>query len=449
MAQRAGTSRSIARKVGGNRPRVVVVGAGFGGVATARALSKLPVEVTLVDRQNYHGFWPLLYQVATAALAPDDIAHNVRGIFRDHANVSFRLATVTDVDLDGRLVHLDTGGPLPYDYLVLATGSTNNDFAVPGVADHAFPLKSLPDAVALRNHLLGIFEAAHDDPRLLDAGALTTVVAGGGPTGVEMSGALVELFAVLDGDFRGLDVGRARVVLVEMADHLLPGYAKASQAEALRTLRSRRVDVRLGTAIAEVRADGVVLSDGSFLATRTLVWAAGVRASPLADRLGLTQARGGRLVVEEDLSVPGRPEVFAIGDVAAAGSGAGADDSAYPQLAPVAMQAGRHVAHTIDRRAHGLPGRPFRYRDKGKMATIGRRAAVAELPLGIRFGGTPGWLAWLGLHLVFLVGFRNRAAVLLSWAWNYFTWDRGHRVIFSVDSPGRAMGDGREDHSAA
>jgi NADH dehydrogenase len=449
VAQDAGTNRSIARKVGGNRPRVVIVGAGFGGVATAKALGKLPVEVTLVDRQNYHGFWPLLYQVATAALAPDDIAYNVRGIFRDQANAEVRLATVTDVDLDGRLVHLDTGGPLSYDYLVLAVGSADNDFGVPGVTEHAFPLKSVNDAVAIRNHLLGIFEAAQNDPRLLDAGALTAVVAGGGPTGVEVSGALVELFAVLDGDFKGLDVGRARVVLVEMADHLLPGYAESSQAEALRTLHSRRVDVRLGTAIAEVRADGVVLSDGSYVATHTLVWAAGVRANPLADRLGLAQSRGGRVVVEEDLSVPGHPEVFAIGDVAAAGARAGGDGSPYPQLAPVAMQAGRHVADTIDRRGLGLPGRPFRYRDKGKMATIGRRAAVAELPLGIRFGGTPGWLAWLGLHLVFLVGFRNRAAVLLSWAWNYFTWDRGHRVIFRVDSPGQRPREGQEDHPAA
>ena len=421
----------------------MIVGAGFGGVATARALADLPVEVTVVDRQNYHGFWPLLYQVATAALAPDDIAHNVRGIFRDHTNVTVRLATVTGVDLDGRLVHLDTGGSLPYDYLVLATGSANNDFGVPGVAEHAFPLKSLPDAVALRNHLLGIFEAAETDRRLLDAGALTTVVAGGGPTGVEVSGALVELFAVLEGDFKALDVGRARVVLVEMADHLLPGYAESSQAEALRTLQARRVDVRLRTAIAEARADGVALSDGSFVAARTLVWAAGVRASPLADRVGLPQSRGGRLVVEDDLSVPGRPEVFAIGDVAAAC--AGRDGTPYPQLAPVAMQAGRHVAETIDRRGHGLPGQPFRYRDKGKMATIGRRAAVAELPIGVRFGGTPGWLAWLGLHLVFLVGFRNRAAVLLSWAWNYVTWDRGHRVIVTLDSPRRPIGPGRAE----
>ncbi|HEX2024524.1 MAG TPA: NAD(P)/FAD-dependent oxidoreductase [Acidimicrobiales bacterium] len=439
MAQRAGTSRSIARKVGGNRPRVVIVGAGFGGISTAKALAKMPVEVTLVDRQNYHGFWPLLYQVATAGLAPDDIAYNVRGIFRDQANASVRLATVTGIDLDARLVHLDPGASLAYDYLVLATGSTNNDYGVPGVAEHAFPLKSLTDALALRNHLLGVFEAAQNDPRLHDAGALTTVVAGGGPTGVEVSGALVELFAVLDGDFKGLDVGRARVVLVEMADHLLPGFAESSQAEALRTLGARRVDVRLETAIAEVGADGVTLSDGSFVATRTLVWAAGVRANPLVDGLGLAQSRGGRLVVEEDLSVPGRPEVFAIGDVAAAGAERSRDGTPYPQLAPVAMQAGRHVAQTIDRRGHGLPGQPFRYRDKGKMATIGRRAAVAELPYGIRFGGTPGWLAWLGLHLVFLVGFRNRAAVLLSWAWNYVTWDRGHRVILSVDTPRREL----------
>lgn len=431
VPSRATASRSIARKVGGNRPHVVIVGAGFGGVATARALGRFPVDVTLVDRQNYHGFWPLLYQVATAALAPDDIAYNVRGIFRDHPDVDVRLATVTGIDLDARLVHLDAGQPLGYDYLVLATGSVDNDFGVPGVTEHGFPLKSLPDAVALRHHLLGHFEAAAIDPSLLDAGALTVVVAGGGPTGVEVSGALVELFAVLDRDFKGLDVGRARVLLVEMADHLLPGFAGSSRAEALRTLRSRRVDVRLGTAITEVGADGVTLSDGSFVATKTLIWAAGVKANPLADGLGLAQSRGGRLVVNDDLSVPDHREVFAIGDVAAAG--AGSDGRPYPQLAPVAIQAGRHVAQAIELRGHGQPSPPFKYRDKGKMATIGRRAAVAELPFGIRFGGTAGWLAWLGLHLVFLVGFRNRAAVLLSWAWNYVTWDRGHRVLLDTD----------------
>ena len=411
----------------GGRARVVVVGAGFGGVAAARALAEEQVDVVLVDRHNYHGFWPLLYQVATAALSPDDIAYSVRGIFWGQSNVDVRLATVTGVDLDRREVQLDHGGPLRYDYLVVATGSVSNDFGVPGVADHGFPLKTLSDALVLRNHLLELFESAHTDPTMADSGALTVVVAGGGPTGVEVSGALVELFGVLGRDFKGLDVRRAQVVLVEMADHLLPGFAESSQSEALRTLRSRGIDVRLATAIAEAGATEVVLADGSAVPTRTLVWAAGVRANPLVEELGLAQAQAGRLVVDDDLSVPGRPEVFAIGDVAAAGAGAGSGP--YPQLAPVAMQAGRHVATVIARREQGLPGRPFRYRDKGKMATIGRRAAVAELPLGIRFGGTPGWLAWLALHLVFLVGFRNRAAVLLSWAWNYVTWDRGHRVI--------------------
>ena len=424
------------------RANVVVVGAGFGGVAAARALADQAVDVVLVDRHNYHGFWPLLYQVATAALSPDDIAYTVRGLFWEQSNVEVRLAAVTGIDLDGRRVHLDNGGPLRYDYLVLATGSVSNDFGVPGVGEHGFPLKTLSDALALRNHLLELFEAAHTDPALADSGALTVVVAGGGPTGVEVSGALVELFGVLDRDFRGLDVRRARVVLVEMADHLLPGFAESSQAEALRTLRLRGVDVRLSTAIAEARPDEVVLADGSPVPTRTLVWAAGVRANPLVEGLGLPQGHGGRLVVDDDLSVPGRPEVFAIGDVAAAKAEDGSGP--YPQLAPVAMQAGRHVAAAISRREQGLTGKAFRYRDKGKMATIGRRAAVAELPFGIRFGGTPGWLAWLGLHLVFLVGFRNRAAVLLSWAWNYVTWDRGHRVILPAttgdDDPARAPG---------
>jgi NADH dehydrogenase len=409
---------------------VVVVGGGFGGVAAARALRELPVDVTLVDRQNYHGFWPLLYQVGTAALASDDIAYNLRGIFWSQPSADVRMATVTDVDLDNRKVHVDQGPPLSYDWLILAPGSVNHDYGIPGVGDHAFPLKSLPDALALRNHLLEHFEQTHIDPHLVEGGYLTVVVAGGGPTGVEMSGALVELFGVLDRDFRGDAVQRAKVVLVEMADHLLPGFSSSSQKEALRTLRARGVDVRLETRIAEVNDDGVTLGDGSFVPTRTLVWAAGVKANPLVQRLaGVEHGPGGTVVTDDDLSLPGHPEVFVIGDAAASRDGEGA---LLPMIAPVAQQGARHAVRSIERLRSGLSTLPFHYHDKGKMATIGRRAAVAEVPLGpfgIRMGGTPGWLAWLGLHLVFLVGFRNRAAVLLNWAWNYATWDRGNRVI--------------------
>jgi len=419
---------------GSRRPQVVVVGGGFGGIAAARALRSVPVDVTLVDRHNYHGFWPLLYQVATAALGPGDIAHNIRGIFWGDTSIDARMATVTGIDLDAHRVDVDTGPPLDYDFLVLAAGSVNDTFGVPGVAESAFPLKSLPDAMALRNHLLEHFEWAHTDPSCVDAGFLTVVVAGGGPTGVEVSGALAELFRVLERDFPVLDVARACVVLVEMGDHLLNGFHSKLQAEALRTLRARGVEVRLRTKIAEARSDGVTFDDGSVVPTRTLVWAAGVRANPLADGLGVEQGRAGTVVVADDLSVPGHPEVFVIGDMAAASNA----DGPLPMVAPAAQQGARHVAACIRSGLAGRPTRPFRYRNKGKMATIGRRSAVADLPFGVRLGGTPGWLTWLGLHLVLLVGFRNRLTVLLNWAWNYVTWDRGNRVILRLhgDSPG-------------
>jgi NADH dehydrogenase len=403
---------------------VVVVGGGFGGVAAARALRRVRADVTVVDRHNYHGFWPLLYQVATAGLASDAIAHNLRGIFRGAANIDTRMATVSGVDLDARLVHLDGAPPLPYDWLIIAAGSVNDDFGIPGVAEHGFPLKSLPDALALRNHVLEQFEQAHTDPSLIDAGFLTVVVAGGGPTGVEVSGALTELFRVLEDDIgRGL---HARVVLVEMVDHLLAGFHPSLQGEALRTLEDRKVDVRLGTKILSAGPDRVTLDDGSVIPTRTLVWAAGVRANPLADMLGVEQARAHTVVVNPDLSLPDHPEVFVIGDMAA---GRDAKDRPHPMVAPVAQQGARHAVASITRRLAGRPTTPFRYVDKGKMATIGRRSAVADLPFGIRLDGTPGWLSWLGLHLVLLVGARNRATVFLDWAWNYLTWDRGNRII--------------------
>jgi len=431
---------SITDGAGTNRQRVVVVGGGFGGVAAARALGRaspvgrstgVPLDVTVVDRHNYHGFWPLLYQVATAGLAGDDIAHNLRGIFRGFPNLDTRMATVTSVDLEARVVHVDTGDPLPYDWLILALGSENDTFAIPGVAEHGFPLKSLPHALALRNHLLEHFEQAHTDPSLIDAGFLTVVIAGGGPTGVEVAGALTELFRVLEADIgRGL---HARVVLVEMLDHLLAGFAPSLQAEALRSLHARGVDVRLGTKIASAGADRVTLGDGSVVPTRTLVWAAGVRANPLADTLGVEQARAGTVVVSGDLSLPGHPEVFVIGDMAAGNDRKGRP---LPMVAPVAVQGARHAVESIERRLAGRPTTDFHYLDKGKMATIGRRAAVAQLPFGIRMKGTPGWLSWLGLHLVLLVGARNRLAVLLDWAWNYLTWDRGNRIILEPDDNG-------------
>ncbi len=417
------------------RPHVVILGAGFGGLAAAKALADAPVDVTLVDRHNFHTFQPLLYQVATSGLTPGDVAHPVRGIFQDQDNLAFRQATVTGADLEARVLHL--AGPhqdavdLPFDHLVVAAGATANTFGIEGVADHGFPLYQLADAVRLRNHVLERFEATDADPSLLDQGSLTFVVVGGGPTGVEVAGALAELFdMVLRRDFKHLDVGRARVVLVEMLDDLLTPFAPSSRRHAREALADRGVEIRTGTAVARVDRDVVVLAGGEEIPAQTLVWAAGVQANPVAGVMGLPTGRNGRVPVGPDLAVHGRPGVWAVGDVAAA---TGRDGRALPQLAPVAIQSGRHVGRQIARTVAGRPTHAFRYVDKGTMATIGRRRAVAELPLGIRLRGTPAWLAWLGLHLLFLAGFRNRISVFVNWAWNYLTWDRGPRLILVPD----------------
>jgi len=413
-------------------PKVVVIGAGFGGVEVARHLRGVPVDVTLVDRHNYRTFQPLLYQVATAGLNAADVAHPVRGLFHGHRNVTFRQGEVTGVDWEERVVHLDGRPDLPFDHLVVAGGASVTFFGTPGAAEHGFPLYTLADAVTLRNHIIERFEAADVDRTAIDRGALTFVVVGGGPTGVETAGALAELFAmVFRKDYPRLDVSRARVVLVEMQDHLLGPFADPSRRHALDTLRARGVEVRLGSKVASVTADAVTFADGEVLPAQTLVWAAGVQANPLAAALDVPQERAGRITVGDDLRIEGRSGGWAVGDIAAAHDRNG---ELLPQLAPVAMQAGRHVARQIARLLEARPTEPFRYRDKGTMATIGRRAAVAELPGRIRLRGAPAWLAWLGLHLVFLVGTRNRASVLLNWAWSYLTWDRGPRIVLRSDS---------------
>jgi len=410
-------------------PHVVIVGAGFGGLSAARALAGGPVEVTVVDQHNFHTFSPLLYQVATAGLAPDDIAPNTRGILQGAPNVETRMTTVRGVDIDGRRVLVDGDVAISYDVLVLAVGAVSSDFGVPGVEEHAIPLKSLADATRVRSTILERFEEANTSPEQVDDGTLTFLVAGGGPTGVELCGALAELIEkVLARDFKNLDVRQARVVLVEMSDRVLGSLSSWASDQALRELHLRGVEVQLGTAITAVEPDEVHLADGTVIRARTVVWTAGVKANPLGEVLGLERTKQGRVVVDGDLSVRGHPEVFVIGDLAAAD---GPDGRPHPQLAPVAMQGGRHAARTILRRMHGKRSQPFHYRDKGTMATIGRRSAVAELPFGIKFGGTLGWLGWLGLHLVFLIGFRNRVVVMVNWAWNYLRWDRGNRIILT------------------
>ena len=413
------------------RPKVVVVGAGFGGLAAAKRLEREAVEVTVVDRHNFHTFLPLLYQVATAGLNPADVGYVVRGVFRREQQVLFRKDEVVGVDWDAHTVTLSAEGPVPFDHLIVAAGSSTNYFGIDGAREHAFPLYSLEDAIRVRNHLLSLFEAADSEPGLVDDGVLNFVVVGGGPTGVEVAGALVELIEkVLEQDFHDLDVHRARVVLVERADRLLAPFSESSQRYARRTLVRRGVEVRLGTAVERIASDHVELSSGEVVRTRLVLWAAGVRAGTLADRLGVGQGPSGRVAVGADLSIEGHPEAFAIGDIADIDDGHG---GRLPQLAQVAIQGGDHAAEQILADLAGRPRTPFRYHDKGTMATIGRRAAVAEIPRPggrsrILHGGV-AWMAWLGLHLVYLVGVRNRLSVLTSWAWNYLTWDRGPRLI--------------------
>jgi NADH:ubiquinone reductase (H+-translocating) len=411
---------------------VVIVGAGFAGLATARALEAAPVDVLMVDRANYHTFQPLLYQVATAGLDAESIGRAVRGVFRRQANFDFRQAEVGGVDWAARTLVTD-GLPIPFDVLVVAAGATTDTFGVDGVAEHGLFLKSLWDALALRNHVLRQFERAAADPGVIDDGALTVVIVGGGATGVELAGAFVELFDhALTRDFRHHEVPRARVVLVEATDHLLDAFGPAARHHALHTLQARGVDVRFNAMVDRVTPTTVHLRGGTVIPAGTLVWAAGVRASPLADALALPQDQGGRVVVDDTLRVPGQDAVYVVGDMAAFRL---RDGSLLPQVAPVATQQGRHTAAEIQRALEGRPPQPFRYRDRGTMATVGRHAAVVELPLGVRCTGPVAWVMWLVLHLVTLMGFRNRISVFLSWAWSYATYDRGSRLIVEARHP--------------
>jgi NADH:ubiquinone reductase (H+-translocating) len=414
-----------------SRPRVVVIGAGFGGLTALRRLAKVAADVTLVDKRNFHTFQPLLYQVATAGLDSASIAYPARGVLHRQKTAQFRMGEVVGIDRNAKAVRLADGDRLPYDYLIVASGAVTATFGIPGVDEYGLPLKTLTDAVRLRSHLLSTFEAAdagHADPDK----AMTIVVVGGGPTGVELCGGISELITnVLALDHPRLDTAKARIVLVEMTDRLLGSFDPRSSKRALRALGRRGVEIKLGTSVSRVGADYVELKDGSRLGTHTLIWTAGIQASGLGKALGVELDKAGRVPVRSDLSLVEDSDVFVIGDLAAARDPAG---NLYPQLAPVAMQQGRHAVRQIEARMFGRQSRTFHYTDKGTMATIGRNSAVAELPGHIRFGGFPAWLAWLGLHLVFLIGFRNRLTVMLDWSWNYLTHQRGARLILPMDS---------------
>lgn len=409
-----------------NDPHVVVIGAGFGGLQAARALRDARVRVTVVDRRNHHLFQPLLYQVATAALSPGDIAYPVRSILRRQQNARVLLAEARAIDPSRREVIL-ADGLLKYDYLMVATGARHAYFGHPEWEAQAPGLKDLEDALEIRRRMLLAFERAErESDDAVRRRLLTFVVVGGGPTGVELAGAIAEIARrVLAHDFRAIDPREARIVLVEAGPRILPSYSAELSEAAAKTLGARGVDVRTGTAVTGVERDAVVLG-AERLAAGTILWAAGVAASPLARSLAAPLDNAGRVLINPDLTVPGSPEIFAIGDVAALRD---RDGRLLPGVSPVAMQQGRQAARNILRAIAGRPMEPFRYVDKGSMAVIGRAAAVAELPGGLRLSGFLAWLAWCFVHIFFLIGFRNRLLVMFEWAWAYFTWQRGARLI--------------------
>ena len=418
------------------KPRVVIIGAGFGGLNLAKQLRNADVDIVLIDRNNYHTFQPLLYQVATAGLEAEEIAHAVRGIFHGQKNFQFVLGQMEDVDFSRQRVILSDRREIPYDFLVLAAGADTNYFGIEGAKQHAFPLKTLVEAVNLRSHIINRFERVDWNQSPIENGALNVVVVGGGPTGVEMAGALCELFhKVLRKDFPDLPIDRAKVYLVEAADQLLGPFHASSQQYALKQLEKRGVEVLLNEQVTRVTADEVYLNTGRIIPMHTLIWAAGIRTPDFVQRLGLETTQGGRIVVSDDLSVPEHENLFAIGDIAATQDESGV---LYPQMAPVAIQAAAHLARTIEDQLAGKDSTAFRYKNRGVMATIGRSAAVSELAIGIRNSGFIAWIMWLVLHLVMLIGFRNRLNVLLNWAWNYLTYDRSARLIMPVidEEPG-------------
>jgi len=409
------------------RPRVVIIGAGFGGLQCARKLARAPVEVTLLDRHNYHLFTPLLYEVSTSLLNPSDVSPPIRSIVRSARNTSFGLVEVDDVDLDAREVISLSGLRFPYDYLVIAAGSTTNFFSNASVERDAHTVKELPDALEFRNHVLRCFEAAEmEDDDALRRTWLTFVIVGAGPTGVEYAGALAELVdLVVRNDYRRLSRDMFRIILVEGMDRVLPSFLDRLGEKARRELERRGVEVLVGRRVEELADDRVVLSGGEVVETKTVAWAAGVEPAPLAGRLRLERTGSGRVRVDERLRATGHDRVYAIGDIAAV---LDEDGHELPMMAPQAMQEGRYVARAITTELRHKEVRPFRFRHKGVMATIGRNAGVAQIR-NFSLSGRPGWLAYLLVHLYYLIGFRNRLAVFGQWAWYYLRYDRPIRII--------------------
>jgi NADH dehydrogenase len=419
-------------------PLIVVLGAGFGGLTFCQTFNHRTARVMLFDRQNHHLFQPLLYQVATAGLSAPEIAQPIRSILSNQPNVTVLLDQVTGFNLAEKMVRLE-GSTLKYDYLVLALGGCTSYFGHPEWEHFAPGLKSLDDAMGIRSRILLAFEKAENASHPAEHDRwMTIVVVGGGPTGVELAGAFAELTrTVSQRDFKRIDPSHARVMMIEVGPRVLAQYSPKLSASAERQLKALGVEVRTATKVKSISQGRVDLENGETIFAENIIWAAGVSASSLTPKLGVELDRVGRVKVKPDLSVPGYPEVFAIGDMALV---LGADGKPVPGVSPAAMQMAKHVAKLIEREL--VPGKkpsrpPFQYRDKGSMATIGRSAAVAKMGR-LEFSGFPAWLAWLGVHLIFLIGFRNKLAVLLQWAYAYFTYKRGARIITGLsDEPKR------------
>jgi len=440
-----------------SRPRVVLIGCGFGGLEAVRILSRAPVEITLVDRTNHHLFQPLLYQVATAGVSAPAVSGPIRHILRremQRGNLTVLRAEVTRIDAKARQVVLEDGSALPYDHLIVAAGATHSYFGHDDWAPHAPGLKTLADAFEIRSRIIGAFERAErcSDPEERQHW-LNFVVIGGGPTGVELAGALVEIARhTLPDEFRRIDSRRARVWLVEGSDRILGAFDKSLSESARLQLSKLGVEVRTASRVTAIDADGVTYHDASQpdapprrLEARTVLWGAGVAASPLgrslAETAGAQLDRAGRVQVEPDLTIPGHPEISVIGDLAAAKSYGRGEPKPVPGVSPAAKQMGRLAAHNLLRRLRGQPAERFRYRDYGSLATIGRKAAVVQLGvpgLGeLKWSGYFAWLFWLFAHVYFLIGFRNRLIVLFDWAWSYWTFDRHARVVAQPEQEAR------------
>jgi NADH:ubiquinone reductase (H+-translocating) len=414
---------------------IVILGAGFGGIGAVKKLRDANVRITIVDKRDYHTFQPLLYQVATDELGPTEVGFPVRELLHGRQNITFHQATVRSIDLEHKQVIADSVNPIQYDYLVLALGGMVNFFGTPGADQYALPLYTMDDAIRLKEHILKTVEAVDKNPALMDDGALNFCVVGGGPTGVELAGALVELLhADLKADYPNLPVDDAQVLLYEHSPNLLGTFAPKLESYARKALEERGVKVHTGTGVRKIGPASIDLSTGTTVKTHTTVWAAGLQANPVVKSLGVELAHGGRIPVGPDLQVKGHPGVFAIGDIAAMTDGK--TGQLLPGLGSTALQAGRHVGEAIKRLLDGEQAEPFKYFNKGTMAQVGRGAAVVELPTGGTITGHLAWLAWLGVHLALLNGAEEKAGIFVDWGWTLLTHKRGKRITLGDEDVG-------------